>query len=68
MEAPVPTESAKQALAILRQGSQTFQRYVIPLMAFVFYVYTVEAEKRNGTIWTIAVLSLIVFIPVLHWI
>jgi hypothetical protein len=40
------TESAKQALAILRDGSQ-FQWYVIPLLAFVFYVYTVEAEKRN---------------------
>jgi len=43
----MPTESAQQALAILRQGSQTFQWYVIPLLAFVFYVYTVEAEKRN---------------------
>ena len=38
--------SAAQALAILRDGSQ-FQWYVIPLLAFVFYVYTVEAEKRN---------------------
>jgi len=43
----MPTTSAQQALAILRQGSLTFQWYVIPLMAFVFYVYTVEAEKRN---------------------
>jgi len=43
----MPSESAQQALAILRQGSQTFQWYVIPLLAFVFYVYTVEAEKRN---------------------
>ncbi len=41
------TESASQALAILRQGSQTFQWYVIPLLAFIFYVYTVEVEKRN---------------------
>ncbi len=43
----MPSESAQQALAILRQGDQTFQWYVIPLLAFVFYVYTVEAEKRN---------------------
>lgn len=42
----MPTESARQALAILRDGSQ-FQWYVIPLLAFVFYVYTVEVEKRN---------------------
>ncbi len=43
----MPTASAQQALAVLRQGSQTFQWYVIPLLAFVFYVYTVEVEKRN---------------------
>ncbi|MCK7483808.1 MAG: hypothetical protein M0C28_47555 [Candidatus Moduliflexus flocculans] len=40
------TESASQALAILRDGSQ-FQWYVIPLLAFVFYVYTVEVQKRS---------------------
>jgi hypothetical protein len=40
------TPSALQALSILRDGSQ-FKWYVIPLLAFVFYVYTVEAEKRN---------------------
>ncbi len=40
------SESAAQALSILRDGSH-FQWYVIPLLAFVFYVYTVEAEKRN---------------------
>jgi hypothetical protein len=40
------TESASRALAILRDGSQ-FQWYVIPLLAFVFYVYTTEVEKRN---------------------
>jgi hypothetical protein len=43
----MPTESAQQALEILRKGSQTFQWYVIPLMSFVFYVYTVEAQKRK---------------------
>jgi len=40
------SESALQALSILRDGSQ-FKWYVIPLLAFVFYVYTAEAEKRN---------------------
>jgi hypothetical protein len=43
----MPTGSAQQALDILRKGSETFQWYVIPLLSFVFYVYTVEAEKRN---------------------
>jgi len=45
-ETHMPTESARQALAILRDGSQ-FQWYVIPGLAFVFYVYTVEVEKRK---------------------
>ena len=40
------SDFAMQALARLRDGSN-FQWYVIPLLAFVFYVYTVEAEKRN---------------------
>lgn len=40
------TESASQALAILRDSS-LFQWYVIPLLAFAFYVYNVEVEKRN---------------------
>lgn len=40
------TETAQRALAILRDSSQ-FQWYVIPLLAFIFYVYTIEAEKRN---------------------
>jgi hypothetical protein len=43
------TESASQALAILRDGSQ-FQWYVITLLAFAFYVYTVEVEKRNWSL------------------
>jgi len=40
------TESARQALSILRDGSQ-FQWYVIPLFALVVYVYAVEVERRN---------------------
>lgn len=39
-------ESAQRALAILRDGAQ-FQWYVIPLFAFVVYVYAVEVEKKN---------------------
>jgi len=42
----MPTESAAAALEILRDGSQ-FQWYVIPLFAFVVYVYAVEVERRN---------------------
>jgi hypothetical protein len=40
------TESATQALSILRDAS-LFQWYVIPLFAFVVYVYSVEIERRN---------------------
>jgi hypothetical protein len=47
----MPTVSAQQALEILRKGSETFQWYIIPLLAFVFYVYTVEAEKRNWSLF-----------------
>ncbi|NOY77775.1 MAG: hypothetical protein GXO76_07895 [Calditrichaeota bacterium] len=39
-------ESTQQILSVLRDGSH-FQWYVIPLLAFVFYVYAVEVEKRN---------------------
>ena len=42
----MPTPSAVQALKILRDGS-LFQWYVIPLFAFVVYVYAVEVERRN---------------------
>jgi len=40
------TESAQQALAILRDVTQ-FKWYVIPLLALLFYIYTVEVEKKN---------------------
>jgi hypothetical protein len=40
------TEAAREALSILRDGSQ-FQWYVIPLFALVVYVYAVEMERRN---------------------
>ncbi len=42
----MPTDSASQALKILRDGGQ-FQWYVIPLFAFVVYVYATEIERRN---------------------
>ena len=38
------TESATQALSILRDAS-LFQWYVIPLFALVVYVYSVEIER-----------------------
>ena len=40
------TESAAQALSILRDAS-LFQWYVITLFALVVYVYSVEIERRN---------------------
>ena len=46
----MPTESAQQALSILRDGSQ-FQWYVIPLFAFVVYVYAVEVERSNWNLF-----------------
>ncbi len=42
----MPTDSASQALSILRDGNQ-FQWYLITLLAFVVYVYAVEIERRN---------------------
>ena len=45
----MPTEAYLQALQILRDGSQ-FQWYVIPLFAFVVYVYAAEIEKRNWSL------------------
>ncbi len=40
------TEASEQALKILRDES-LFQWYLIPLFAFVVYVYAVEVERRN---------------------
>jgi hypothetical protein len=39
-------EATEQALQILRNGS-TFQWYVIPMLAFVMYVYFNEIAKKN---------------------
>ncbi len=45
----MPTPAASQASRILRDGAQ-FQWYVIPLLAFVLYVYAVEMQRRNWSI------------------
>jgi hypothetical protein len=45
----MPTQSALQALKILRDGSQ-FQWYVIPLFALIVYVYAVEIERKNWSL------------------
>ncbi|MBN2601450.1 MAG: hypothetical protein JXR87_05625 [Candidatus Marinimicrobia bacterium] len=42
----MPTEFASQAINNLRNPS-LFQWYVIPLFAFVVYVYAVEVERKN---------------------
>ena len=42
-------ETSVQILAILRDGSN-FQWYVIPMLSFAFYVYTVEVEKQNWSL------------------
>jgi hypothetical protein len=43
------TESTRQALENLRNPEQVYW-YVIPLLAFVLYVYAVEFEKKNWNI------------------
>jgi hypothetical protein len=45
----MPTDFAQHALEILRDGSQ-FQWYVIPLLAIVFYIYTLEIQQRNWNV------------------
>ena len=43
------TENTFRALSHLRDPND-FQWYVIPLLAIVFYIYTVETEKRNWSL------------------
>jgi len=45
----MPTNSAFEATKILRDGSM-FEWYVIPLFAFVAYVYSVEIERKNWSL------------------
>jgi hypothetical protein len=44
------TESARQAQAILRDPSH-FQWYVVPLLLIVLYIYSVEVERKNWSIF-----------------
>lgn len=43
------SESARLAFSILRDPSQ-FKWYVIPLLALLFYIYSVELEKKNWSL------------------
>jgi hypothetical protein len=43
------SESARLAYSILRDPSQ-FKWYVIPLLALLFYIYSVEMEKKNWSL------------------
>lgn len=43
------SEATQQAMSILRDPS-TLQWYVIPLLALLFYIYTVEVQKRDWSI------------------
>ena len=45
----MPTDSASEAIAILRNPG-TFQWYVITLFALIVYVYAVEVERRNWSL------------------
>lgn len=44
------TESARQAQAILRDPAH-FQWYIVPLLLIVLYVYSVEVERENWSIF-----------------
>jgi hypothetical protein len=46
----MPTASAAQALAILRDGPATFLWYVITLLALIVYVCAVEVERHNWSL------------------
>jgi hypothetical protein len=43
------SEASQRALEILRDPNQ-FTWYVIPFLAIIFYIYTVEIEKKNWNI------------------
>jgi hypothetical protein len=43
------TETTRQALSILRDPA-TLQWYLIPLLALLFYIYTIEVQKRDWNI------------------
>jgi hypothetical protein len=43
------SEATQSAMAILRDPS-TLQWYVIPLLALLFYIYTIEIQKRDWSL------------------
>ncbi|MDH5657470.1 MAG: hypothetical protein OEZ34_16270, partial [Spirochaetia bacterium] len=45
----MPTEFSRQAQSILRDPEQ-FQWYIIPLLAIVLYIYSVEISKKNWNV------------------
>jgi len=45
----MPSEFAAQALARVRDGSH-FEWYVVPILVVVFYIYSVEVERRNWNV------------------
>lgn len=54
-------EATRKALSILRSG-ENFQWYVIPLIAFVFYVYHEEISRKN---WNAIAAGLSLYM--VHW-
>lgn len=52
------TEASRQALQILRDGS-TFEWSTVTLLAFAFYVYAVEVERRR---WDIVLAGIAFFL------
>jgi hypothetical protein len=54
-------DATSQALSILRNG-ENFQWYVIPLLAFVVYIYANEISKKN---WSGVAAGLALY--VVHW-
>jgi hypothetical protein len=55
------SDATSQALSILRNG-ENFQWYVIPLLAFVVYIYANEISKKN---WNGVAAGLALY--VVHW-
>ena len=57
------TPASMQALSVLRQMGH-FQWYLVPLLAFVIYVYAVEIEKKN---WNGVLIGLLLYTSEFCW-
>jgi hypothetical protein len=57
------TDASLRALSVLR-SAEHFQWHVIPLLAFVLYVYVAEAQKRN---WRIVLAGLLLWVAEFDW-